>query len=75
MKIIGSVIEDLSFEKRVSITPETVKKFTNLGFSIKTEKFSSNSFFTISGVMEILFSNRRSSFTEPIFIKMFKGSL
>jgi len=31
MKIIGSVIEDLSFEKRVSITPETVKKFINLG--------------------------------------------
>ena len=38
MKIIGSVIEDLSFEKRVSITPETVKKFTNLGFSINLEK-------------------------------------
>ena len=29
MKIIGSVIEDLSFEKRVSITPESVKKFKN----------------------------------------------
>jgi len=38
MKIIGSVKEDLSFEKRVSITPETVKKFTNLGFSINLEK-------------------------------------
>ena len=38
MKIIWSVIEDLSFEKRVSITPETVKKFTNLGFSINLEK-------------------------------------
>tara|TARA_B100000029_G_scaffold478914_1_gene525464 strand:- start:80 stop:1171 length:1092 start_codon:yes stop_codon:yes gene_type:complete len=38
MKIIGSVKEDLSFEKRVSITPETVKKFVDLGFSINLEK-------------------------------------
>ena len=38
MKIIGSVKEDLSFEKRVSITPEVVKKFINLGFSINLEK-------------------------------------
>ena len=27
MKIIGSVKEDLDTEKRISITPETVKKF------------------------------------------------
>ena len=27
MKIIGSVREDHTFEKRISITPETVKKF------------------------------------------------
>ena len=27
MKIIGSVKEELSIEKRVSITPESVKKF------------------------------------------------
>ena len=38
MKIIGSVKEDLSIEKRVSITPESVKKFINLGFSINLEK-------------------------------------
>ena len=38
MKTIGSVKEDLSIEKRVSITPESVKKFTNLGFSINLEK-------------------------------------
>ena len=38
MKIIGSVKEDLDQEKRISITPETVKKFTNLGFSINIEK-------------------------------------
>ena len=38
MKIVGSVKEDLSFEKRVSITPETAKKFINLGFSVNLEK-------------------------------------
>ena len=34
MKAIGSVKESLNAEKRVSITPKTVKNFTNLNFSI-----------------------------------------
>ena len=38
MKIIGSVKEDLASEKRISITPETVKKFVNLNFSVFLEK-------------------------------------
>ena len=38
MNVIGSVKEDLSIEKRVSITPEIIKKFTNLGFTINLEK-------------------------------------
>ena len=38
MKNIGSVKEDLTKEKRVSITPETVKKFNELKFSIFLEK-------------------------------------
>ena len=38
MKIIGSVKEDLTIEKRISITPETIKKFTDLKFSIHLEK-------------------------------------
>ena len=38
MKIIGSAKEDLSIEKRVSITPEIVNKYTNLGFSIILER-------------------------------------
>ena len=38
MKVIGSVKEDLKIDKRISITPETVKKFINLGFSINLEK-------------------------------------
>ena len=38
MITIGSVREDLDKEKRISITLETVKKFTSLGFSINLEK-------------------------------------
>ena len=38
MKKIGSVKEDLNTEKRISITPETVKKFTDSNFSIFLEK-------------------------------------
>jgi NAD(P) transhydrogenase subunit alpha len=38
MKIIGSVKEDLNIEKRISIIPEMVKKFIQLGFSINLEK-------------------------------------
>ena len=38
MKIVGSVKEDLSVEKRISITPESTKKFTDLKFSVFLEK-------------------------------------
>ena len=38
MKVIGSVKEDLSLEKRISITPEITKKFIGLGFTINLEK-------------------------------------
>ena len=38
MKIIGSVKEDLDTEKRISVTPETIKKFTDLNFSVLLEK-------------------------------------
>ena len=38
MKIIGSVKEDLDSEKRISITPETAKKFASLEFSVCLEK-------------------------------------
>ncbi len=38
MNNIGSVKEDLSTENRVSITPETIKKYIDLGFSINLEK-------------------------------------
>ena len=35
---IGSAKEDLNIEKRISITPETAKKFINQGFIINLEK-------------------------------------
>jgi len=38
MKIIGSVKEDLDSEKRISITPESAKKFVGLKFSVCLEK-------------------------------------
>ena len=38
MKFIGSVKEDLSIEKRVSITPESIKKYMDLGFTVNLEK-------------------------------------
>ena len=38
MEIIGSVKEDLTVEKRIPITPETIKKFTALKFSVLLEK-------------------------------------
>ena len=36
--IIGSIKEDLSLEKRISITPETSKNIINLGLSVCLEK-------------------------------------
>ena len=38
MEVIGSVKEDLHIEKRISVTPESVKKLISLGFSINLEK-------------------------------------
>ena len=38
MNIIGSVKEDLAIEKRISITPETIKKLIDLKFSVFLEK-------------------------------------
>ena len=38
MKIIGSVKEDLATEKRISVTPDVVKKYKDLDFSIYLEK-------------------------------------
>ena len=31
---IGSILENQNFEKRISITPDVVKKYTSLGFEV-----------------------------------------
>ena len=36
--IIGSVCENKSTEKRISVTPENVKKFISNGFKVYLEK-------------------------------------
>ena len=36
--IVASVKEDISLEKRISVTPETAKNFIALGLSINLEK-------------------------------------
>ena len=35
---IGSILENLNFEKRVAITPEIAKKFTDKGFEVNFQK-------------------------------------
>ena len=35
---IGSILENLNFEKRVAITPEIAKKFTDKGFEVNIQK-------------------------------------
>ena len=42
MRIIGSVKENLDIDRRVSITPEVVKKFIQMGFSVNLEKNFAN---------------------------------
>ena len=36
--IIGSVSENINFEKRVAITPDIIKKYKSLGFEIYLNK-------------------------------------
>ena len=38
MKTIGSVKEDLAIERRISITPETTKRYVSLNFKVLLEK-------------------------------------
>ena len=36
--IIGSILENISLEKRVAITPDIVKKYKTLGFEVFLSK-------------------------------------
>ena len=40
--IVGSIKEDLSLEKRVSLTPETTKNIISLGLKVCIEKNYAN---------------------------------
>lgn len=60
MKIIGSVKEDLATEKRISITPETVKKFLELNFSVILE----NKYGEHLGISDEEFKNKGASFNN-----------
>ena len=40
--IISSILENRDIEKRVAITPEIVKKYTNLGFDVHVIKNYAN---------------------------------
>ena len=35
--IIGSILENQNFEKRIAITPEIVKKYISLGFELSLD--------------------------------------
>ena len=51
--IVGSTKEDLSLEKRVSITPETAKNIINLGLKIYIE----NDYATHIGIQDSEYKN------------------
>jgi len=51
--IVGSIKEDLSLEKRVSITPETAKNIINLGLKIYIE----NDYATHIGIQDLEYKN------------------
>ena len=60
MKIIGSVKEDLVGEKRISITPETVKKFVDLNMSVLLE----NKYGEHLGINDEEYKNKGASFNN-----------
>ena len=60
MITIGSVKEDLNIEQRISISPETVKKFTELNFSILLEK----NYAEHLGITDQEFKNKGANFFD-----------
>ena len=58
MKVIGSVKEDHSEEKRIAITPDIVKKITDLQFSIFLEK----NYGTHLGINDEEYKNKGANF-------------
>ena len=58
--IIGSISEDLSFEKRVAITPDTVKKYKTLGLDVCLKK----SYASHLGISDDQYAKEGASFLE-----------
>lgn len=58
--IIGSISEDLSFEKRVAITPDTVKKYKSLGLDVCLKK----SYASHLGISDDQYVKEGASFLE-----------
>ena len=58
MRIIGSVKEDLSIEKRISIVPEIVKKYTDLKLSVLLEK----NYGEHLGISDVEYENKGANF-------------
>ena len=58
MRIIGSDIEDLSIEKRISIVPEIVKKYTDLKLSVLLEK----NYGEHLGISDVEYENKGANF-------------
>ena len=80
--IVGSTKEDLSLEKRISITPETAKNIINLGLKICIEndyathigiqdEFGTINFnFTLVILIIPNILHRRQSFNQPSFFNI-----
>ncbi len=58
--IIGSISEDLSLEKRVAITPDTVKKYKTLGLDVCLKK----SYASHLGISDDQYAKEGASFLE-----------
>mgnify|MGYP001226025484 CR=1 FL=1 len=71
MKIIGSVREDLSREKRISITPETVKRFVDLNFSV----FLENNYGKHLGIDDEEYKNQGASLNSSAKVVLEKSEI
>ena len=66
MRIIGSVKEDLSVEKRISIVPEIVKKYTDLKLSVLLEK----NYGEHLGIPDEEYKNKGATFYNSAILKL-----
>ena len=67
--IVGSIKEDLSLEKRVSITPETAKNIINLGLKVIIENNYASHIGITDKEYEVLGVEIRNSSKEVLRVK------